>query len=72
MGVRALRRLIVLMVLIGASVSADALEITYKTEASARINYAVDQVREACDEVSAKGAVIVSVQGVGKADNLRP
>ena len=73
MGVRALKRLIVLSVLVGACVSAGELKIILKPEdATPRINYAVEQVRAACKAVSAKGTVLVRVQGVGKTDNLNP
>ena len=49
------------------------LEVTFKGDkATPRINYAIEQVKSACEEVSAKGNVVVSVQGVGKADNLKP
>jgi hypothetical protein len=52
--------------------TADNLGVTFKgNKATLRVNYAVEQIKAACDEVSAKGNVVVSVQGVGKADNLK-
>jgi hypothetical protein len=73
MNVRVLKSLVILGVLVVGCVSADELKITYKTDKpSPRINYALEQVRAACNEVSAKGTVIVSVQSTGKADNLKP
>ncbi len=73
MNIKTIQKWILAIMLIAGCVSAGELEIIYKPEnASARINYAVDQVRVACDEVSAQGTVIFSVQGVGEADNLKP
>lgn len=55
------------------SLTGGELKIIYKGEkASPRINYAIEQVRDACKEVSAKGTVFVSLQGIGKGDNLKP
>ena len=55
------------------SAAADRVELRCKGEkASPRINYAMERVRAACDEVSAGGTVTVSVQGVGGADKLKP
>lgn len=49
------------------------LEIRYKGDkASPRISYATEQVRIACDEVSASGVLQVSVQGKGGSDKLKP
>jgi len=66
---------IFLAVCIGCGITAGdtKLKVVCKgKEATPRINYAIEQVRVACDEVSAKGTVIVSVQGIGKADDLKP
>jgi len=73
MSVRVFKRLIVLCVLVAGCVSAGELEVIYKTDkASPRIKYAIEQIRVACDEVSASGTLQVSVQGIGKDDKLRP
>lgn len=53
--------------------AAGKLEVEYEGDkASPRINYATEQVRIACDEVSARGALHVSVQGIDGADKLKP
>jgi len=74
MSVRVLKRLIVLTVFVASCASAGELKIIYKTgKATPRINYAVEQVSKACKGYYAKGGtIVVSVQGVGKADNLKP
>jgi len=49
------------------------LEVIYKDiKTTPRMTYAAEQVRSACDEVSAGGALQISVQGLDGADKLKP
>ena len=45
---------------------------TEQTSPTPRITYATEQVKSACDEVSAGGSLQVSVQGTDGADKLKP